>query len=250
MPGVKDKINSLHGIALIKWLQGWKNWILSECKRRGITPDQLGYSKWDLDTVAQILLDYCDNLSESECKGAIIEAIKEHGGILTPEEERLKYAEVTPSQLPSDIRKEVDEVIESIREAGKSDKVIYEVIRDILEDYEIPNAEVLASELVGYTPKPPPKTAYTARKHVVRTRRKTHRTKKPYVLVLDALSKYVLVSKPTNWAKSVSGEVTIGNVGGHKIYLIVKSRNDIEEVIQVSEDQAIVKVSKGWLEVY
>ena len=264
--GVKDKLTYLHGIALDNYLKHWKEWIKSECEKRGITVEDLGYSLATLEGVKQFLLDYCDDLTDSECREAIIEAIKEHGGVITPEEE---YHEVpVMEELPCDILEEIESDVEHMKEMGYPPSEIYERVLEILQDYEVPNAEILASKMTGYKPSKKERerkvkveeihpiaqkwlARYYARKSKASIRkvsRKSH--KAPTVAVYDALSKYVLHTTPTIRAKPVSGVVHIGLVNGHYVYLIVESDSDIVRVIKVTPNSATVEVAKGWIEVY
>lgn len=188
--GVKDKLMYLHGIALDNYLKHWGEWIKKECEKRGITVEDLGYSLATTEGVKQFLLDYCDDLTDSECREAIIEAIKEHGGVITPEEE---YHEVPIMEgLPRDILEEIESDVEHMKEMGYPPSEIYERVLEILQDYEVPNAEVIACKMTGYKP------SKKERKEVSLT-----------VEVYNALSKYVLHTKPSSRARPVEGLLTL-----------------------------------------
>ncbi|MCD6418485.1 hypothetical protein J7M00_06865, partial [bacterium] len=85
--GVISKINSLRGVARDNYIKKWKVYVVNQCRKRGISLHQLGYSLEDQHQVIEFLKDICDDLDDNECMEAIDELIKEHGGLQKTEEE-------------------------------------------------------------------------------------------------------------------------------------------------------------------
>ena len=247
MVGVKTKLRMLHGAARDNYLKGWANRVREECIARGLRANCLEYDLDDLKSVEMMLLDYCDDLTDSECWDALVEAIRERGGMTKEEEWLSAYEEWVSSgeALPSDIRDLLLSDLETMYRKGASEAELYDYAVTMLEDYEVPNAEEIAArlveEVIGRKPEierkeiKPPEPIVVGRKEI------------PPV---GALMVYVLVSRPTKWAREVQGEVEIGEVGGRKVYLIVPSETEIVEVREVKPNKARVVVRRGWIEIY
>jgi len=280
--GIKEDMSKLHGGVLRVYLQAWANRIKAWCRRYGVSPERLGYNLNDLESVKRLLLNFCDDLEEHECKEAIIEAIRESGGVIKPIEEMRKPPEVQTeyNELPMDIKNRIIDDIEAMASRNYPLSEIYELVIDELEDYEVPNPKEwayklilealppeiivkLGSERLYRTTFPKVEVSGEVSKHEVKVEheKKTEVEEKPkpktktkkeagLVVAYGALNKYVIVGKPMPHAQEVSGRVRIGRVDDHKVYLIVPSRNVIVKVYDETPEYADVEVTRGWLEFY
>ena len=186
----------------VKELERFAEYVKHLCSKERLPSNCLGYDLDSTDEVADMLYDYCLELSRPAC------------------EQRLQDAVADISILVGKLR--------DLLRRGSSKEQLINYAYVWLTERDIPNAEKLARLVVTFM-----------------GQRGSRLTSIPV-----GVRMFIIVGKPTKWARPVEGEVEVGEVGGRKVYLIVPSLDSIERISSVRYNRARVTVRKGWIEEY